>query len=226
MIGGVVLSASKAMKVPIPRLQTEESVTFLPQCQGATRVSQNRAPPGAGDGRHHMPAAVRAAGNAHPAHRLTRPKPIASKQVGDARYGQARQVPLFQVSKLRRALSSRQSGSRTGDQRRRISLPGLRRAAYSPRRSVLPEIFSVARGPPPRQRRQSVTRKVTPAGPGSTGDEARRMGDRLRQAAGAPEAAVERSYGAQFFGKFQIGHGAPGDLAPILKNIHCDWLSI
>jgi len=64
------------------------------------------------------------------------------------RYGQARQVPIFQVPKLRRALSSRQSGSRTRDHGRRISLPRLRWAAYSPRWSVRPEIFSVARSTP------------------------------------------------------------------------------
>ena len=43
----------------------------------------------------------------------------------------------------RRALSSRQSGSRTGDRDRRISLPSLRRPIYSPRWKVRLEIFSV-----------------------------------------------------------------------------------
>jgi hypothetical protein len=43
MVGGVVLSASKAVKIPSLDSRLRNYQFFLPECQGATGVSQNAA---------------------------------------------------------------------------------------------------------------------------------------------------------------------------------------
>jgi hypothetical protein len=63
--------------------------------------------------------------------------------------GRPSAFPSFYLSELPRALSGGQSRSRTGEQRRRNTVPGLRRTAPCPRWQIRPEIFSVAEGRPP-----------------------------------------------------------------------------